>query len=1518
MNVRVSATGLMQRLLFLSGALILSFLAVQQVAHAAPVVSVDHRVTATYSGIRYDAGKGQYSIQVRIRNRSGAVLYSPLRLAFEQSALKEIRLLKEHGTGKDGLPYFEFSLPKGLLAAGKESGPVKISFAVEKYKDRYDGDKKDEKEKGKKKGKDAARKGRVDDLISALRKVQRASAGIETAPLEPRAEPYALKAGSGKVNVRFSVPLAGKADASATVYLRSVGSRKGIAMNDKGKNGDLIAKDGIHGVSIQVDTSKLKPDTCLSYEAYIKAGRAQVVSAPLRICVSAFPVRVADSKGARTVDLAEGTKAVADEVLIVAVPGIKSDSIRRLAAGINASVVGSIPPQSLYQLKLQSPVIGSRLLELVAQLNARTEVRAASINAVGNFAYTPSDPEFASQHGLQRVRAHDVWDVGATGSGTTVTVLDSGLDRTHPDFGAPGNCQLAENDCGGPNTDGLGHGTQVAGVVGARTGNALGVAGAAHGGKIHAILVSADAAVTAAEMTQGFTDAAAYGVASVINASFSALNAFADWTPVCNAINSAVLNAGVPVAVVANAAGNSNANGNYYPARCNDLNAALTRKDLFITVANSASAVDAACGSVAVDQRCSTSNYGAWVDIAAPGSAIRTTTLAGAYASPTGTSFSAPMVAGAAAILRSCGVALDQIEPTLRTSANVTVPFPGGSSAPRLDIFRAMSQLNHVPSGVGLSGGSVGENTDTSGGYEVGTLTTTDADTCDKYTYSIVPGGDSALFGIGGVNGDRLRLTAGVLNYEVKASYAVTVRVTDFFGSTFDQPVTVNVVNVNEAPIIANQIFSVSENSANGAGVGTVVSSDPDAGDTKSFSITAGNTGGAFGINISTGVISVANGAALNFEAATAFNLTVRVADGGGLSSTATVTVNINNVNEAPFIANQTFSVSENSANGTMVGTVVASDPDAGDTKSFSITAGNAGGAFNINTSTGVISVANGAALDFEAAAAFSLTVEVADGGGLSSTATVTVNINNVNEAPFIADQSFPVNENSINGTPIGTVAAGDPDAGSTLSYSITGANPGGFVIDPVTGALSVGNSAAMNHEASPSFSFMVQVSDGALSASATVTVNVANVNEAPFIADQSFPVNENSINGTLIGTVATGDPDAGSTLTYSITGANPGGFVIDPATGALSIGNSVAMNHEASPSFSFMVQVSDGALSSTATVTVNVANVNEAPLIADQSFPVNENSINGTLIGTVAAGDLDAGSTLTYSITGANPGGFVIDPATGALSIGNSVAMNHEASPSFSFMVQVSDGALSASATVTVNVANVNEAPVIANQTLPALDENSTNGTAVGTVVSSDPDAGDSLSYSITAGNTGNAFAIGAATGAITVNHSAALDFETTPVFNLTVRVTDGGGLFAAATVTVNLNNLSETIPNPILVFDHKEVGTNYLGDPVDRYRFTVSNWNAYPAAMFVARPDLPACGLNTSASRTWVDFYRTSDNSRIYGFCALGTPANLNLIWFGMLPAGTPPPASVYITLTDRETGIVYTSNSVAVPFP
>jgi hypothetical protein len=114
--------------------------------------------------------------------------------------------------------------------------------------------------------------------------------------------------------------------------------------------------------------------------------------------------------------------------------------------------------------------------------------------------------------------------------------------------------------------------------------------------------------------------------------------------------------------------------------------------------------------------------------------------------------------------------------------------------------------------------------------------------------------------------------------------------------------------------------------------------------------------------------------------------------------------------------------------------------------------------------------------------------------------------------------------------------------------------------------------------------------------------------------------------------------------------------------------------------------------------------------------------------------------------------------------------------------------------------------------------------------------------------------------------------------------------------------------LPNPVLYL----VGPEYFqsnGKTFIRYKYDVFNKDAYPADMFAASPNLPPCGKNTKASRTWVDFFDQA-GKRLYGFCALSKPADLNGIYFA-LEETVVPPSWVYIEMTDRQTNTKYKSN-------
>ena len=118
----------------------------------------------------------------------------------------------------------------------------------------------------------------------------------------------------------------------------------------------------------------------------------------------------------------------------------------------------------------------------------------------------------------------------------------------------------------------------------------------------------------------------------------------------------------------------------------------------------------------------------------------------------------------------------------------------------------------------------------------------------------------------------------------------------------------------------------------------------------------------------------------------------------------------------------------------------------------------------------------------------------------------------------------------------------------------------------------------------------------------------------------------------------------------------------------------------------------------------------------------------------------------------------------------------------------------------------------------------------------------------------------------------------------------------------------MAVTVPEPILYLTATEPYTAN-GREWIRYKYDVFNKDAYPAALFAAAPNLPPCGNNSNASRSWVDFF-DSTGKRLYGFCSLGSPADLGQLWFAT-EAGVVPPSYVYVEINDRETGIKYQSN-------
>ena len=246
---------------------------------------------------------------------------------------------------------------------------------------------------------------------------------------------------------------------------------------------------------------------------------------------------------------------------------------------------------------------------------------------------------------------------------------------------------------------------------------------------------------------------------------------------------------------------------------------------------------------------------------------------------------------------------------------------------------------------------------------------------------------------------------------------SLTYDIEDGNGGSVPQTATFIIRGTNDLPEIISDgggdqaVFNRIENATF---VTDVDATDPDNNDVLSYSISGGVDANLFNIDGSTGVVSFKT--APDFEAASdddgnnVYEIEVQVADGNGGLDTQSIEVIINDENEAPIApADFGVSASEDIADTVTVVTVMASDPDVGggndaindfENLSYSII-NDASGLFEIDSTTGNLSLKSGFNLDYETATSHLVTVRATDGQGLTDDVDVTVNVTDVNETVY-------------------------------------------------------------------------------------------------------------------------------------------------------------------------------------------------------------------------------------------------------------------------------------------------------------------------------------------------------------------------------------------------------------------------------------------------------------------------------------------------------------------------------------
>ena len=276
--------------------------------------------------------------------------------------------------------------------------------------------------------------------------------------------------------------------------------------------------------------------------------------------------------------------------------------------------------------------------------------------------------------------------------------------------------------------------------------------------------------------------------------------------------------------------------------------------------------------------------------------------------------------------------------------------------------------------------------------------------------------------------------------------------------------------------------------------------------------------------------------------------VTVTVSDAdGGVSSNVTLPLTV--ANSAPVLADDTFLIAENTANGQLVGTVRGSDNDAADTLTYQITAGNVGNAFSVDSATGKIRVADASKLDFETTTSFTLTVQVADRAAvdnpqrLTDLGNILIRLRDLNDtSPVIAaSQVFTIPQTAAYGFVVGTLLASDADSladsEELLGWEIVSGNDDAiFGLHQTTGQLTVVNRSKLLTLATPkTYTLMVSVSDGVNGSTVvpvTATVVAADLLQITAGAGEKFE------GEPLTFTVQrTGDVSGTTTVNFAVTG---------------------------------------------------------------------------------------------------------------------------------------------------------------------------------------------------------------------------------------------------------------------------------------------------------------------------------------------------------------------------------------------
>jgi VCBS repeat-containing protein len=713
-------------------------------------------------------------------------------------------------------------------------------------------------------------------------------------------------------------------------------------------------------------------------------------------------------------------------------------------------------------------------------------------------------------------------------------------------------------------------------------------------------------------------------------------------------------------------------------------------------------------------------------------------------------------------------------------------------------------------------------------------------------------------------------------------SDSFTYVVTDAEGKTDTGQVTVAIADVNDAPGFENTVIQAANG---GAPVALALSSlvtDPDAGDTQSFSLGAYNGPGAFTLdgNVLTfdpGQAFVALGA--DESATVSINATVH--DKAGAAATSTITVIVAGENDAPSMTDGTVQAAENAAPVVLDLLALASDADTADTQSFSLGPYSGPGSFTLVGADLIFDPGQ----DFQSLGAgettvVTLDVTVTDRGGATATATVSVTVAGENDAPVLgaaeASRVLTVNEDSA---VAGTIEANDPE-GDPITFSLLDGPVNGAAVVRENGTFSYVPEG--NFEGTDGFTYLASDGKGG-ETSGSISITVTALNDAPeldleaSVLQGSIPFQPPTTPGTsaatfhtgpvllgvtnpqnpvALGTIVLTDPDQGESFSASFAEGGGAAYLGFFTLGAVTVSD-VAGVYDLAWAFemdlaayqalplddaylqTYDVTIADAAGQSVAvTVTVDITGLNDAPVFAQGALQAVEDGAEVALLLSPLVSDPDTVDSQSFSL-GSYAGQGVFSLVADVLTFDPAAdfqSLNAGETTDVLIDVTVADAAGdSATTAVRVTITGENDAPTFADGTIQTPD--GALGLLDLTSLVTDADAGDTHSFALGAYGGQGTFALqGNILSFDPENGFSGLVAGETATLSTDVSVTDAAGAQATSviSVTVTGGNDAPVFDNGSLQAseDGAAVSLNLSGlvadpDAVDTQQFTLAPYS-------------------------------------------------------------------------------------------